>query len=66
MADGAVWKEKAAKVRRLALGLSDQRTINALLELAEEYEAKASTLETQPTPIDTSPSADLGAAPRTS
>jgi hypothetical protein len=35
------WRDKSAKCRRLANDVSDARTRVLLLEVAEEYEAKA-------------------------
>ena len=38
-------RQQAEHCRRLALGLSDERTINALLQMAQEYEEKAYQLD---------------------
>jgi len=39
-------REKAARYRQIAANMADRRTINALHELAGEYEVMAAELET--------------------
>ncbi|HST35642.1 MAG TPA: hypothetical protein VLK25_03320 [Allosphingosinicella sp.] len=46
--DAAYFRERAAHCRRLARGISDQRTIAQLNEMAGEYEARAAELEPKP------------------
>jgi hypothetical protein len=50
-ADAAYLREQAALCRRLADGITDQKTIATLRTLAEDYEAKANAIEGVP-PID--------------
>jgi hypothetical protein len=47
--ESAALREKAAKCRRLAQGMSDDQTIAALCRLADAYEHRAAELETAPT-----------------
>jgi hypothetical protein len=42
METAAYFLEKAAQCRRLADSLTDERAVDALLKLADEFEAKAS------------------------
>jgi len=54
--ESAALREKAAKCRRLANGMSDDQTIAALRRLADAYEQRAAELEAAP-----APSSDKGA-----
>jgi hypothetical protein len=38
-------REQAAKCRRLAVGMTDDRTVESLLLMAERYEAEAAELD---------------------
>jgi hypothetical protein len=48
--ESAALREKAAKCRRLANGMSDDQTIAALRRLADAYEQRAAELEAAPVP----------------
>jgi hypothetical protein len=50
MEDPEELRDKAERYRRMALQFNDPRTINALNELAREYDAVAARLEQQDKP----------------
>ena len=54
--DSAHLRELAAKCRRLAASLTDQKDVAALRQMAMEYEAMASRMEqtTMPSPLSRS------------
>ncbi|HEY0182808.1 MAG TPA: DUF2934 domain-containing protein [Rhodopila sp.] len=49
MRNPAELREQARRYRRLTAGITDQRVINAITELAAEYESAATALESAAT-----------------
>ncbi len=45
MGESVRLRDQAAKCRRLAGGMTDERTVGSLLEVAHQYEAEAAEIE---------------------